>query len=88
MIKPIEINTAKEQPFKDVLQDNFNTSELIAFAELKDQDWNFKETHEKLCKEWFNLDAEMEKDWKELDAYLENWHNNFIDIPAFDFTLK
>ena len=88
MIEPIKINTAKEQPFKDLLQDNFDTSELIAFTELKDQDLSFRETHERLCREWLNLDAEMEKDWKELDAYLENWHNNFIDIPAFDFTLK
>tara|TARA_B100000767_G_C19428492_1_gene394947 strand:- start:242 stop:529 length:288 start_codon:yes stop_codon:yes gene_type:complete len=83
-IEPIEINTAIIQPFKDLLQDNFDTSKLIAFAELPDQDWNFKEAHEKLCKEWLNLDTEMEKDWKELDAYLENWHNDFTEIPAFE----
>ena len=83
MIKPIEINTAKEQPFRNLLQDNFNSFELIAFADFPSQDWSFKETHEKLCKEWSNLDAEMELEWKKVHADFENWHNDFTDIPAF-----
>ena len=84
MIKPIEINTAKEQPFKDVLQDNFDTFELIAFSELKDLGLSFKETHEKLCKEWSNLDAEMELEWKKVHDDFENMHNDFTEIPAFE----
>ena len=84
MIEPIEINTAKEQPFKDVLQDNFDTFELIAFSELKDLGLSFKETHEKLCKEWSNLDAEMELEWKKVHDDFENMHNDFTEIPAFE----
>ena len=83
MIKPIEINTAKEQPFRDLFQDNFIAFDLIDFTELKDQDLSFKETHEKLCREWSNLDEQMELEWKKVHADFENWHNDFTEIPAF-----
>ena len=84
MIKPIEIKTAKEQPFRDLFQNNFIAFDLIDFTELKDQDLSFKETHEKLCREWSNLDEQMELEWKEVHANFENWHNDFTEIPAFE----
>jgi len=76
----MEINTAIIQPFFD----KSDTFELIDSSEFKDQDWNFKETHEKLCKDWLKLDAEMELEWKKVHADFENWHNDFTDIPAFE----
>ena len=77
----MEINTAIIQPFDSDLQDYFNGIDWIDSSEFKEQDWNFKEIHEKLLKDWLKMDEQMELEWKESDALIENWHNEFNDTP-------
>jgi|TARA_B110001450_G_scaffold19476_1_gene17828 hypothetical protein len=46
-------------------QDYFNGIDWIDSFEFKEQDWNFKEIHEKLLKDWLKMDEQMELEWKE-----------------------
>ena len=63
-------------------QDYFNGIDWIDSFEFKEQDWNFKEIHEKLLKDWLKMDEQMELEWKKYSKN-KNAHNYLFPRTKF-----